>query len=675
MDGNLAGSSTGFKFTNNSDNSEIKGLVINNFSGSDAIRLLADDIKVQGNYIGTNPTGAIAKPNNVGVNAHTQDINSGKNALIGGLNPADRNLISGNTAGSTGTAGYPGTGWVIQGNYVGVGADGLTPIANSTNGGSGVLSIDDCNDVIVGGSQAGAINVIGESLGHGIAPHNVQNLTIEGNYIGLGYDGNTVLGNITGLSSGSGITLSDSTDIAIRNNRVSGWKTDGVSVNNGNADVVVDGNVVFTIQTNGISVGISTNVDIVSNNISSSQNGIATFSNIDADIIGNTVTNNSQQGIYLNQSNQATIDSNVIQDNTLNGVNIDTSDDTTVIGNTVTNNSQQGIFVGDSSSTTIGGGSPTERNIIYNNAVNNIYLVGFSGTVTNTRIQGNYIGVDSSGLLNNSYIQGPGIALAGAVSGTVVGGSNTDQGNIIMGNSAAGILVAQITIAGFGSLSANQNTILNNHIYSNKPGNSYGLSLPGLGIEHIEIQLDGSFTPQSAVSSGPTLNDTGDTDTGPNNYMNFPVINNVDQNLLNLSVSFDLDALDSPTNQYRVEFFANDTADPSGYGEGQTYLGSATVSPGTNQTANITLPTGTNLTGKVLSATTTAIDGGTTSGFGSTSEFSLTKAITVSALPKVDSSLANTGQNIRLSGISSGVVIIIAYVSYRTRRYIYSARR
>ena len=341
----------------------------------------------------------------------------------------------------------------------------------------------------------------------------------------------------------------------------------------------------------------------------------------------------------------------------------------------MTNNSQQGIFVGDSSSTTIGGGSPTERNIIYNNAVNNIYLVGFSGTVTNTRIQGNYIGVDSSGLLNNSYIQGPGIALAGAVSGTVVGGSNTDQGNIIMGNSAAGILVAQITIAGFGSLSANQNTILNNHIYSNKPGNSYGLSLPGLGIEHIEIQLDGSFTPQSAVSSGPTLNDTGDTDTGPNNYMNFPVINNVDQNLLNLSVSFDLDALDSPTNQYRVEFFANDTADPSGYGEGQTYLGSATVSPGTNQTANITLPTGTNLTGKVLSATTTAIDGGTTSGFGSTSEFSLTKAITVSALPKVDSSLANTGQNIRLSGISSGVVIIIAYVSYRTRRYIYSARR
>lgn len=52
LDGSLASSSTGFKFTNNSDNSEIKGLVINNFSGSDAIQLLADDIKVQGNYIG-----------------------------------------------------------------------------------------------------------------------------------------------------------------------------------------------------------------------------------------------------------------------------------------------------------------------------------------------------------------------------------------------------------------------------------------------------------------------------------------------------------------------------------------------------------------------------------------------------------------------------------------------
>ena len=37
---------------------------------------------------------------------------------------------------------------------------------------------------------------------------------------------------------------------------------------------------------------------------------------------------------------------------------------------------------------------------------------------------------------------------------------------------------------------------------------------------------------------GPDTNDSGDTDTGSKNLINFPAINSVDQNNLNLSVNF-----------------------------------------------------------------------------------------------------------------------------------------
>jgi hypothetical protein len=95
---------------------------------------------------------------------------------------------------------------------------------------------------------------------------------------------------------------------------------------------------------------------------------------------------------------------------------------------------------------------------------------------------------------------------------------------------------------------------------------------------------------------------------------------------------------------YRVELFANDSADPSGYGEGQTYLGYAMVANGENQEIDFTIPAGINLTGKALSATTTSLNSEITSGFGSSSELSLvTTNIRVIEQP---SGLAITGQNV-----------------------------
>lgn len=109
------------------------------------------------------------------------------------------------------------------------------------------------------------------------------------------------------------------------------------------------------------------------------------------------------------------------------------------------------------------------------------------------------------------------------------------------------------------------------------------------------------------------------------------------------TIKLNLDAADSPTDQYRIEFFANTVADPSGYGEGQIYLGSSVLSNGDNQQTTITLPTGTDLTGKSISATTTAIDSTTESGFRGTSEFG---QIVVASVSTSDSDgLAGTGES------------------------------
>jgi len=208
---------------------------------------------------------------------------------------------------------------------------------------------------------------------------------------------------------------------------------------------------------------------------------------------------------------------------------------------------------------------------------------------------------------------------------------------------------------------------LGNSIYGSSVGSLDGVGTSGLGIDLYRLVVDNSLNPDSLVNDGPTLNDLSDTDTGPNNYINFPVINSAIQNSTALTVNFDLDAADSTDGNYRVEFFSNDAADSSGYGEGQTYLGATTVANGTAQEATLTLANGTDLTGKSITATTTAINNTTASGFGATSEFSEAIAALVTTPATTDTdNLADTGTSVWLYG--AGILSILSvgvYLGFR----------
>jgi Leucine-rich repeat (LRR) protein len=115
-----------------------------------------------------------------------------------------------------------------------------------------------------------------------------------------------------------------------------------------------------------------------------------------------------------------------------------------------------------------------------------------------------------------------------------------------------------VAITGAGSAS---NPILGNRIFNN-------------GQLGIDLGADGV-----------TFNDTDDIDAGENDLQNFPTFLEVFP--IGSSLRFINFGLNTTDGIYRLEFFSNTVAEPSGYGEGQNYLGSTNVTVAGN---NFTSP-------------------------------------------------------------------------------------
>ena len=126
-------------------------------------------------------------------------------------------------------------------------------------------------------------------------------------------------------------------------------------------------------------------------------------------------------------------------------------------------------------------------------------------------------------------------------------------------------------------------------------------------------------------TTGVTPNDTDDPDTGANNLQNFPVLDAATAGGGETEVSGTLNSEASKT--YRIEFFSNPSCDPSGNGEGKTFLGStnATTDANGDVAFNATLTTEATV-GDAITATAT--DPG-----GNTSEFSACEEVAEPAPP------------------------------------------
>ena len=183
--------------------------MVNRFAGN-GIVVQSNGNTIAGNFVGVNPAGTLRMPNGTFPNSGDGiRIENASNNQIGTTAPADRNIVSGNAIDGIhiiGTLAAPATGNVIRNNFVGVAADGKSSVGNRTEPGPAPgaaegnnlfgIEISGGNDNTVGGTTAGARNVVGLN-GSGIEIDNGgQSNIIRGNFVGVGADGVTPAGNL-----------------------------------------------------------------------------------------------------------------------------------------------------------------------------------------------------------------------------------------------------------------------------------------------------------------------------------------------------------------------------------------------------------------------------------------------------------------------------------------------
>jgi len=244
IDGTNSGGGTGagvLRFANGVD-FVVDGLVINRALGA-AVQVNSAVGSVTGSFLGTDPTGMTAHSNFYGV-----EIEGSTGVQIGGLLPAERNVISGNSSAQIGVGCYfgGGSGHSIVGNFIGPDATGTAaPPGSSPGNQTGVGLCSFVTNVAIGGPTDAARNVISGNSFIGINVSNsfsgflVTDVVIRNNYIGTDLTGTLPVPN--GSAGGSvGVRINTGGNDVI-DNVVSGNLGDGIAYNSGLAN---DGGII-----------------------------------------------------------------------------------------------------------------------------------------------------------------------------------------------------------------------------------------------------------------------------------------------------------------------------------------------------------------------------------------------------------------------------------------------
>ena len=248
IDGASAGAGAdGLVFTASSDASTVRGVMITRFANDGiVVQSGADNVVIVGNWIGTAGTGTTGVGNtNTGIESFAVGTR------IGGTGTFDGNVITNSGNDGISLAGGGVTGYVLQGNIIGLDPDGATGGGNVDVG----LALLTGSGNTIGGSTAAARNVISKNY-EGIEI-NTSNNVVQGNYIGTDASGTLNRGNRIGdgvqLQGGSTNNLIGGT-AAGAGNLIAFNALAGVDVVNGSGDAVL-GNLIRSNAGLGIDLG------------------------------------------------------------------------------------------------------------------------------------------------------------------------------------------------------------------------------------------------------------------------------------------------------------------------------------------------------------------------------------------------------------------------------------
>jgi titin len=344
------------------------------------------------------------------------------------------------------------------------------------------------------------------------------------------------------------------------------------------------------------------------------------------------------------------------------GLTFDSGSDGSIVRDLAIVRFSGNAIVLNSGSNTIGGTAPGVANVIAANRNFGIEILS-----SNNLVQGNFIGTDASGATGLG--NGLGVAMVDGASGNTIGGTAPGAANVIAANRAAGIFLLgtgtsnNLVQGNFIGTNASSATGLGNggdgaEIVLGASGNTIGGTVPGAGNVIADNQkgvviglrradaATGNAVLGNAIfantllgidlgNDGVTLNDSSGH-AGPNLFQDFPVLTAAASSASGTTIA---GTVQGPANStLRVELFANAAADPSGYGQGQIFLGFVAVATdgSGNGTFSFTTPS-VIAPGQVIAATAT-------DAAGNTSEFS--QDLTVVAAVTSPDPVASSGPNL-----------------------------
>jgi hypothetical protein len=475
---------TGLAITGGS--STIKGLALNSFQTT-ALELDSNNNIVQGNFVGTSPTGGAPS----GASEGTGITISGNHNTIGGTTAAARNIISGNqTSGIEiifmDTQRSAGNN-VIEGNYIGTDASGTVAVPNldGVDVNSASMSVGSGQNTI-GGTATGTGNVISGNSRYGVLLAAISDVgtfdnVVEGNLIGTNAAGSAAVPNAAvGITfgGGNGDTIGGTT--AGAGNLISGNGDFGIVATSG--DLLIEGNKIGTdlVGTVAIPNGLDGVYLVGAHDIT--VGGIIPGT-------GNLISGNGRFGVFLlgqpTASGVAPCSNNLIEGNIIGlgqgAGGLPNADDGVALFAGAVNNE-------------IGDPLPDAGNLISGNGRFGIYLNG-TGTAGNL-IRHNRIGtsVDATFGQGNTL---DGIAVFAGPSNNTIGGNFGGAGNIISGNGRDGVFLAN---AGSGNL------IDGNSIGTSGDGTkAVGNSGNGIALESVtNTTIGGTISEAANLISGNT---------------------------------------------------------------------------------------------------------------------------------------------------------------------------